>query len=109
MNNQPPEARFSYLLTSILWTVVTVGLLFIYAAPRVQLEGGAPRLGRARRAVPAPIGSRHADVDPRFPDVFLTPSPPFAASVRVSWSPPEHARPSRERRAPRHHQLRGRT
>lgn len=57
VNNQPPSARFSYLLTSILWTVVTVGLLFLYAAPRVQLEGGAPRLGRARRAVPAGVAA----------------------------------------------------
>lgn len=57
VNNQPPEARFSYLLTSILWTVVTVGLLFIYAAPRVQLEGGAPRLGRVRRVAPAGVAA----------------------------------------------------
>jgi len=58
VNNQPPEARFSYLLTSILWTVLTVGLLFIYAAPRVQLEGGAPRFGRAaRRVAPAGVGA----------------------------------------------------
>ena len=57
VNNQPPSARFSYLLTSILWTVITVGLLFVYAAPRVQLEGGAPRFGRGRRAVPAGVAA----------------------------------------------------
>ena len=57
VNNQPPQARFTYLLTSILWTAVTVGLLFIYAAPRVQLEGGAPRLGRVRRVAPAGVGA----------------------------------------------------
>jgi ABC-2 type transport system permease protein len=58
VNNQPPEARFSYLLTSMLWTALTVGLLFIYAAPRVQLDGGAPRFGRAaRRLAPAGVGA----------------------------------------------------
>ncbi|HXS70697.1 MAG TPA: ABC transporter permease subunit [Patescibacteria group bacterium] len=50
VNNQPPSSRFSYLVTSILWAAVTVGLLFIYAAPRLQLEGGIPRLRGARSA-----------------------------------------------------------
>lgn len=58
VNNQPPQARFTYLVASIIWTVVTVGSLFIYAAPRVQLEGGAPRFARApRRAIPAGVGA----------------------------------------------------
>jgi ABC-2 type transport system permease protein len=53
VNNQPPSARFTYLVASLLWTLITVGLLFVYAAPRLQLEGGAPRFGRLRTAAPA--------------------------------------------------------
>ncbi|HET8785187.1 MAG TPA: ABC transporter permease subunit [Candidatus Limnocylindrales bacterium] len=57
VNNQPPTARFSYLVTSILWAVITVGLLFIYAAPRMRLEGGAPRLRRGRAGLPPGVAA----------------------------------------------------
>jgi hypothetical protein len=57
VNNQPPSARFTYLVASILWMLITVGLLFVYAAPRLQLEGGAPRFGRLRSAAPAGLAA----------------------------------------------------
>lgn len=50
VNNRAPSERYSYLISTILAAVVIVGILFVYAAPRLQLEGGSPRLRGARRA-----------------------------------------------------------
>lgn len=50
VNNRAPSERFTYLLSSIVSAAVIVGILFLYAAPRLQLEGGSPRLfGSLRR------------------------------------------------------------
>ncbi len=48
VNNRTPEERIGYLVANILSAIVIVGVLFLYAAPRLQLEGGSPRLGRPK-------------------------------------------------------------
>ncbi len=57
VNNRAPSERYTYLVSSIVSAVVIVGTLFLYAAPRLQLEGGSPRLfgslRRSKRAVAA--------------------------------------------------------
>ena len=51
VNNQTVQARMPYIMAAILSAIVVPGLLFLYAAPRLRLEGGAPRLDlRLRRA-----------------------------------------------------------
>ena len=56
VNNRAPSERFTYLVSSILSATVIAGILFAYAAPRLQLEGGSPRLpGLPRRAARAAI------------------------------------------------------
>ncbi len=51
VNNRAPSERFTYLVSSIVSAAVMVGILFLYAAPRLQLEGGSPRLfGSLRRS-----------------------------------------------------------
>lgn len=49
VNNRAPSERFTYLVASIASAVVIVATLFLYAAPRLQLEGGSPRIGRSTR------------------------------------------------------------
>lgn len=49
VNNRAPSERFGYLVSSIASAVVIVATLFLYAAPRLQLEGGSPRIGRSTR------------------------------------------------------------
>jgi hypothetical protein len=49
VNNRAPSERFTYLVSSILSATVIVGILFLYAAPRLQLEGGSPRVLRLPR------------------------------------------------------------
>jgi uncharacterized repeat protein (TIGR01451 family) len=56
VNNRAPSERYTYLISSIIAAVVISGILFLYAAPRLQLEGGSPRLFRRReRAVGAAV------------------------------------------------------
>ena len=51
VNNRAPSERFTYLVSSIVSAAIIVGILFLYAAPRLQLEGGSPRLfGSLRRS-----------------------------------------------------------
>jgi ABC-2 type transport system permease protein len=49
VNNRAPQERFTYLVAEILSAAVIVGILFVYAAPRLRLEGGSPRLIRPIR------------------------------------------------------------
>jgi ABC-2 type transport system permease protein len=48
VNNWTLEDAMPFVLTAIVSAVVVPGLLFLYAAPRLRLEGGLPRL-RLRR------------------------------------------------------------
>jgi len=56
VNNRAPQERFTYLVAAILSAAVIAGVLLLYAAPRLRLEGGSPRLGRPRRR-PARVGA----------------------------------------------------
>jgi ABC-2 type transport system permease protein len=49
VNNRAPQERFTYLVADILSAVVIAGVLLLYAAPRLSLEGGSPRVGRPKR------------------------------------------------------------
>jgi hypothetical protein len=49
VNNRTVAEKSPYLVAAILSAVVITGLLFLYAAPRLHLEGNAPRLTRPRR------------------------------------------------------------
>jgi ABC-2 type transport system permease protein len=49
VNNRAPQERFTYLVAEFLSAAVIVGILFIYAAPRLRLEGESPRLMRPKR------------------------------------------------------------
>lgn len=49
VNNRAPSERYSYLISTIGSAAFFVTLLFAYAAPRLQLEGGSPRIGRPGR------------------------------------------------------------
>lgn len=53
VNNRTIAERSTYLIAAFLSTIFILGLLFLYAAPRLNLEGGVPRLFRLklRRAV----------------------------------------------------------
>jgi ABC-2 type transport system permease protein len=54
VNNRPPSERYTYLISTIGSAAFFVVVLFGYAAPRLALEGGSPRLGRgAKRAAKA--------------------------------------------------------
>jgi len=46
VNNRAPSERYTYLISTIGSAIFFVTLLFVYAAPRLQLEGGSPRIGR---------------------------------------------------------------
>jgi len=48
VNNRTVAEKSPYLVAAILSAVVITGLLFLYAAPRLHLEGNAPRLTRPR-------------------------------------------------------------
>ena len=61
VNNRAPSERYTYLVSSILSAAVIVGILFLYAAPRLQLEGGSPRLfGSPRRSKRAGLAATSA-------------------------------------------------
>jgi ABC-2 family transporter len=49
VNNRAPSERYTYLVSSIVSAAFFVALLFVYAAPRLQLEGGSPRIRRAAK------------------------------------------------------------
>ncbi len=55
VNNRAPSERYTYLISTIGSAAVLAGLLFLYAAPRLQLEGGSPRLRRAIRQAPRAV------------------------------------------------------
>lgn len=46
VNNRTVGERVGYLFAAILAATVILALIFLYAAPRLTLEGGAPRLAR---------------------------------------------------------------
>ena len=48
VNNRTLAEKPGYLVAASLSAVVIVGLLFFYAAPRLTLEGGGPRLPRRK-------------------------------------------------------------
>jgi len=48
VNNRTLAERPTYLVAAALSAIVIIGLLFLYAAPRLSLEGGAPRLPRLK-------------------------------------------------------------
>jgi hypothetical protein len=61
VNNRAPSERYTYLVSSILSAAVILGILFLYAAPRLQLEGGSPRLlGSLRRPKRAGLAATSA-------------------------------------------------
>ena len=63
VNNRAPSERFTYLVSSIVSAAVMVGILFLYAAPRLQLEGGSPRLfGSLRRSKRAAVAATTAAI-----------------------------------------------
>ncbi len=51
VNNRSPEERLAYLVAQPLSALIVLGLLFLYAAPRLRLEGEIPRLVLPRRRV----------------------------------------------------------
>lgn len=57
VNHRAPSERFTYLVADIASAVVIVGMLFLYAAPRLQLEGGSPRVGRPKRRATGAAGT----------------------------------------------------
>jgi hypothetical protein len=52
VNNRTLEEYGTYLVASIIAAVLTSGVLLLYAAPRLELEGGGPSIGRPKRRVP---------------------------------------------------------
>jgi ABC-type transport system involved in cytochrome c biogenesis permease component len=61
VNNRAPEERLAYLVAQPLSAALVLGLLFLYAAPRLRVEGEIPRLTlpgrRVARASAAAAGS----------------------------------------------------
>jgi azurin/ABC-type transport system involved in cytochrome c biogenesis permease component len=53
VNNRTVQERSSYLVAAEASAAAVLGLLFLYAAPRLRLEGEAPRLGLPQRRVAA--------------------------------------------------------
>src|SRR5262245_31355562 len=51
VNNRTVEELIPYALAVIVSSIAVLGLLFVYAAPGLRLEGGAPRLGLRQRRV----------------------------------------------------------
>jgi len=49
VNNRDPLERISYLVAQPVAVIVVLGLLFMYAGPRLHLEGGTPRPNRRSR------------------------------------------------------------
>jgi hypothetical protein len=52
VNNRHPSERFTYLVSTVVAAAVIAAILFLFAAPRLQLEGGSPRLFRSSRRAP---------------------------------------------------------
>ncbi len=48
VNNRTVAEKAPYLVAAVLSAAVVLGLLFLYAAPRLRLEGDTPRLPRLR-------------------------------------------------------------
>jgi CARDB len=48
VNNRTVAEKSPYLVAAILSAIVVTGVLFLYAAPRLHLEGNAPRLPRLK-------------------------------------------------------------
>ena len=55
VNNRSMEEVMSYFLVTILSAVVVPVVLFVYAAPRLRLEGSAPRLSLRRSLRPGRV------------------------------------------------------
>jgi hypothetical protein len=63
VNNRAPSERYTYLVSSIVSASVIVGILLLYAAPRLRLEGGSPRLlGSLRRSRRAGLAATSATI-----------------------------------------------
>ncbi len=61
VNNRAPSERYTYLVSSIVGAAMFVSILFLYAAPRLQLDGGSPRLlGAVRRSKRAGLAATGA-------------------------------------------------
>jgi len=56
VNNRDPLERAGYLVAQPVFALVVLGLLFVYAAPRVRLEGETPRLRRPSRRASRSVG-----------------------------------------------------
>ena len=52
VNNRAPQERIAYLVSQPVLAIVVLGLLFLYAAPRLRLEGQTPWSRRPRRRAP---------------------------------------------------------
>ena len=94
VNNRTPEERVGYLVANILSAVVIVGVLFLYAAPRLQLEGGSPRLGRPKRRPAARLAAVGAAGLISLSALLVPPSGALAASAGPapdSWMVPPSA------------------
>jgi len=50
VNNRAPSERYTYLISTVGSALFFVSVLFGYAAPRLALEGGSPRVRRAAAA-----------------------------------------------------------
>ena len=58
VNNRAPQERFSYLVSDFISAIVIVAILFLYAAPRLGLDGASIRRSGTRKravAVAAPL------------------------------------------------------
>lgn len=53
VNNRTVQEKGAFAMAAVVAAVAALGLLFLYAAPRLRLEGGAPRLMLRRRRVRA--------------------------------------------------------
>jgi uncharacterized membrane protein len=53
VNNRSWTDRTTYLVAAALAAAVILGLLFLYAAPRIDHEGGLPRFGRRKNGLAA--------------------------------------------------------
>lgn len=54
VNNRPIEEQSAFIIATILSFIIVPLLLFVYAAPRLALEGDAPRFTLPRRRTVAP-------------------------------------------------------
>jgi hypothetical protein len=53
VNNRTVDEKLPYAMAAFLSAVIIPGLLFLVAAPRLRLEGGAPRLNLPRVKMPS--------------------------------------------------------